>query len=136
MTEIGIMTGTMGGDGTETETEAAKETERGIGIEIGIETVTASEMMIIAEIETERGMGGKGSAGTETVAGTGAVQGAWIGETETVKTESTVEDVAVVAAVLEGLLRMMARGRTLRSERKRKRRRAAGMVLILTIQRL
>ena len=110
----------------ETETEAVKE------IEIGIETVTASEMTTTTEIETVIGIG---NVGTETVAGIGAVQGAGIGEKETVKTESTVEDVAVVAAVLEGVRRMMARGRSLSRERKRKRRRATGMVQILMIRR-
>jgi hypothetical protein len=138
MTEIGIMIGTTGGAGKETEIEieAVKEIERGIG---GIETATASVMTTTTEIETEKeiGMAGKENAGTETVAGTGAVQGAGagIGEKETVKTESTAGDVAVVAPVLEGVLRMMAGGRNLRRERKRKIR-ALEMVWIQMIQKL
>ena len=133
MTEIGI-TGTMeeAGKEIETEIEAVKEIERGIGNE----TVTASEMTTTTEIET--GMAGKGNAGTETVAGTGAAQGAeaGIGVKETVKWESSVRGVAVVVPVLlEGVPRMV-RGRSLRRERKRKRRRAAGTVQILMIQRL
>jgi hypothetical protein len=134
MREIGIMTGTMGGDGK--ETEAVKEIERGTGIEI----VTASEMTTTTGIETEieKGMAGKGSAGTETEAGIAAVQGAGagIGEKETVKTENTVEDVAVAAPVLEVVPRMMARGRSLRRERKRKRRRGTAVVQILMTPRL
>ena len=82
MREIGIMIGTMGEDGKETEIEIVKGTETGIGIVI----VTACEMMITAETGTEtvRGMVGKGNAETETVVGTGAAQGAGIDETETV----------------------------------------------------
>jgi hypothetical protein len=38
---------------------------------------------------------GKGNAGTETVAGTGAAQGAGIGVTETVKMESTAGGVVM-----------------------------------------
>lgn len=135
MTEIGIMTGTMeeAGKEIETEIEAVKEIERGIGNE----TVTGPEMTITTEIET--GMAGKGNAGTETVAGTGVAQGAGagIGVKETVKWESSVRGVAVVVPVLlEGVPRMV-RGRSLiRRERKRKRRRAAGTVQILMIQRL
>ena len=82
-------------------------------------------------------MVGKGNAGTETVAGTGAVQGAGAGivEKETVKMESTVGDVAVVVPVLEGVPRTVAQGRNLRRERKRKRRRAKETVRIQMIQR-
>lgn len=134
MTEIGIMIGTMGGDGTEIETE--KEIETGIGVE----TVIACEMMTTIETETEKGTGmvGKGNAGTETVAGTGAVQGARAGidEKETVKMESTVGGVVVVVPVLEGVLRMVVQERNLRRERKRKRRRVKEMLQIQMIQRL
>lgn len=136
MTEIGIMIGTMGGDWTEIETE--KEIETGIGI--GVETVIACEMMTTIETETEKGTGmvGKGNAGTETVAGTGAVQGARAGidEKETVKMESTVGGVVVVVPVLEGVLRMVVQERNLRRERKRKRRRVKEMLQIQMIQRL
>ena len=84
MREIGIMIGTMGEDGKETEIEIVKGTETGIGI--GIAIVIAWEMMITAETGTEtmRGMVEKGNAETETVVGTGAAQGAGIDETETV----------------------------------------------------
>lgn len=93
MIEIGIMIGTMGEGGKDTEIEIVKETETGIGIE----TVTACEMMITIAtgIGTGRGMVGKGSAETETVAGTGAAQGAEIDGTETVKMESTAGGVVV-----------------------------------------
>ena len=79
MTEIGIMIGTMRGEGKETDTEIeiVKEIETGIGIE----TVIACEMTTTIETETEKGTGmvGKRNAGTETVAGTGAVRGAGAG---------------------------------------------------------
>ena len=87
----------------------------------------------------ETAMAGNGTAGTATGAGTGVAPGAGagIGVKETVKWESSVRGVAVVVPVLlEGVPRMV-RGRSLiRRERKRKRRRAAGTVQILMIQRL
>lgn len=93
MIEIGITIGTMGEDGTETEIEIVKGTETGIGIA----TVTACETMTTAETGTETviEMVGKGNVGTETVAGTGAAQGAGIGVTETVKMESTAGGVVM-----------------------------------------
>ena len=111
ITEIGNMAWTMGGDGK--EKESMKEIERRIVIET---VTTASEKItLIAEIGTD-------------------IQS----EKDTMKTESTVEDVAaVVAPVLECVLpRMMVRGRSPRKERKRKRRRVPGMLQILIIQRL
>jgi len=133
MREIGIMLGTMGEDGKETEIEIVKGTETGIGIMI----VTACEMMITAETGTEtvRGMVGKGNAETETVVGTGAAQGAGIDETETVKMESTAGGVVVAVLVLEAVVRMASQERNRRGGRKRKRRRVKGMLRIRLILR-
>jgi hypothetical protein len=125
MIEIGIMIGIMGEGGKETEIEIVKGTETGIGIE----TVTACEMMttIVTGIETGRGMVGKGSAETETVAGTGAAQGAEIDGTETGRMESTAGGVVVAVRVLEDVVRTVAQERNRRGRRKRKRRRLKEM---------
>jgi len=122
MIEIGIMIGIMGEGGKETKIEIVKETETGIGIE----TVTACEMM--TTIVTGRGTVGKGSAETETVAGTGAAQGAEIDGTETGKMESTAGGVVVAVRVLEDVVRMVAQERNQRGRRKRKRRRVKEML--------
>jgi hypothetical protein len=81
-------------------------------------------MVTTIEIGTEKGgggMAGKGNVETKIRADTGAIQGAEIGEKETVKMESTVGDVMVAALVLEGVVRMVAE-RNLSRRRKRKRR--------------
>ena len=126
MIEIGIMIGIMGEGGIETEIEIVKETETGIGID----TVTACEMTttVVTGIETGRGTVGKGSAGTETVAGTEAAQGAEIDGTETGKMESTAGGVVVEVRVLEDVVRMVAQERNQRGRRKRKRRRVKEML--------
>ena len=104
MKEIGTMIESMGGDGIETVIEIVKEIETGIGTEKG------------------GGMAGKGNAGIETGPDTGAVQGAGIGERETVKMESTVGGVIEVVLVLESVVRMVAKEKNLSARRKRKRR--------------
>ena len=134
MTETGIMVG----DGKETEIETVKEIETGIGIVI--ETVIAFVMRTTVETGTEREieMAGKGNAGTETVGGAEAVQGAGAGidEKETEKMVSTVGGVVGVVSVLVVVLRMVAQEMNQRRERKRKRRRVMEMPQIQLTQRL
>jgi hypothetical protein len=132
MIEIETMIGTMGGDVIETVIEIVKEIET----EIGTEIVIAWEMMTTIETGTEKGegMAEKGNVETEIGAGTGAVQGAGIGEKETVKMENTVGGVMVVL-VREGVVKMLPNERNPSGRRKRERSLKVKMFQIRMIQR-
>jgi hypothetical protein len=131
MIEIETMIGTMGGDVIETVIEIVKEIET----EIGTETVIAWELTTI-ETGTEKGegMAGKGNVETDTGAGTGVVQGAGIGEKETVKMENAVGGVMIVL-VLEGMVKMLPNERNPSGRRKRERSLKVKMFQIRMIQR-